>query len=54
MIKTARKPGRPTKEETTTLSIRIPLALKQELMNAYRGSLNKKLIDYMEAIKPMG
>ena len=51
MKKTACKPGRPTKEETTTLSIRIPVTLKKELMDAYKGSLNKKLIDYMNGLK---
>jgi len=54
MIKSACKPGRPTKEETTTLSIRIPIALKKELMDAYKGKLNKMIVGYLEAIKPMG
>jgi hypothetical protein len=54
MTKKKPKAGRPSKEETTTLSIRIPLALKKELMGAYKGKLNKMIIGYLEAINPLG
>lgn len=51
MKKSACKLGRPTKEETTTLSIRIPVTLKKELMDAYKGELNKKVLDFLQALK---
>jgi len=48
------KAGRPKKEETTTLCIRIPASLKKDLMVAYKGKLNKMITDYLVAIKPIG
>ena len=51
MKKSACKLARPTKEETTTISIRIPVTLKKELMDVYKGELNKKVLDFLQGLK---
>lgn len=42
--------GQPKKEVTSTISVRIPKTLKEQLMIKHKGRLNKLIGDYLKTI----